>query len=231
MATLTVTPIRTFTSGETVTPTKLNELSQPNVALTAASIVEADLANGAVTTAKIANANVTTAKIADTSVTPIKLSQPFTLRTSQFSTSGSFVDFTDIPSWAKRITVMLYYVSFNGTADMLIQLGSGSFKTSQYASWSNFLYGGVGSGLAGSAAGFPIYMSSSTNVAVGAVRIHLVDYNIWVAEGVGTYANSGAQWFTAGSVPLSGVLDRVRITRSNATDTFDAGTINISYEG
>ena len=75
MATLTVTPIRTFTSGETVTPTKLNELSQPTVAISnivnadisasaaiaksklalTGEIVEADIANGAVTNAKIAS--------------------------------------------------------------------------------------------------------------------------------------------------------------------------------
>jgi hypothetical protein len=30
---------------------------------------------------------------------------------------------------------------------------------------------------------------------------------------------------------LSGTLDRVRITTVNGTDTFDAGSINILYEG
>ena len=64
MATITVTPIKTFVSGETVTPTKLNELSQSTVALTAGTIVDADIASDAVTTAKILDANVTDAKIA-----------------------------------------------------------------------------------------------------------------------------------------------------------------------
>ena len=64
MATLTTTPIKVFVSGETVTPTKLNELSQPTVALTAGTIVAADIAADAVTTAKILDANVTTAKLA-----------------------------------------------------------------------------------------------------------------------------------------------------------------------
>ena len=64
MATLTITPIKTFVSGETVTPSKLNELSQSTVALTAGSIVAADIASDAVTTAKILDANVTTAKLA-----------------------------------------------------------------------------------------------------------------------------------------------------------------------
>jgi len=33
------------------------------------------------------------------------------------------------------------------------------------------------------------------------------------------------------SISLSGTLDRVRITTVNGTDTFDAGSINILYEG
>jgi hypothetical protein len=35
----------------------------------------------------------------------------------------------------------------------------------------------------------------------------------------------------AGSVTLSATLDRIRITTVNGTDTFDAGSINIAYEG
>jgi microcystin-dependent protein len=73
MATITVTPIKTFVSGETVTPTKLNELSQSTVALTAGTIVDADvsasaaialskLATGALPTAiTVASANMVTA--------------------------------------------------------------------------------------------------------------------------------------------------------------------------
>jgi len=36
---------------------------------------------------------------------------------------------------------------------------------------------------------------------------------------------------TAGSISLAAVLDRIRITTVNGTDTFDAGSINILYEG
>ena len=48
MATLVTTPIKTFVSGETVTPTKLNELSQSTVALTAGTVAVADLATATV---------------------------------------------------------------------------------------------------------------------------------------------------------------------------------------
>ena len=73
MATLTVTPTQTFISGDTVLPATLNQLAQSTVALTAGSIVAADIASGAVTTAKILDANVTAAKLADSAVTTAKV--------------------------------------------------------------------------------------------------------------------------------------------------------------
>ena len=71
----TVTPGKTFTSNEIVTPTNLNQLGVPTVS----NIVTADLADASVTTAKIADANVTTAKIADGAVTQSKLNSSVTL--------------------------------------------------------------------------------------------------------------------------------------------------------
>jgi hypothetical protein len=82
MATLTVTPTQTFISGDTVLPATLNQLAQSTVALTAGSIVAADIASDAVTDVKIASgvdaSKLTTgtlpiARIADAAVTPAKL--------------------------------------------------------------------------------------------------------------------------------------------------------------
>ena len=73
MATITVTPGHTYGTTDTVTSTNLNDLGSPTVALTAGSILTADIADANVTTAKIADANVTTAKIADANVTFAKL--------------------------------------------------------------------------------------------------------------------------------------------------------------
>ena len=73
MATITVTPGHTYGPTDTVTSTNLNDLGSPTAALTAGSILTADIADANVTTAKIADANVTTAKIADANVTFAKL--------------------------------------------------------------------------------------------------------------------------------------------------------------
>ena len=47
-----------------------------------------------------------------------------------------------------------------------------------------------------------------------------------LGDSVNNYASYGA-----GLKTLSGTLDRIRITTVNGTDTFDAGSINIMYEG
>ena len=73
MATITVTPGHTYGPTNTVTSTNLNDLGSPTAALTAGSILTADIADANVTTAKIADANVTTVKIADANVTFAKL--------------------------------------------------------------------------------------------------------------------------------------------------------------
>jgi hypothetical protein len=82
MATFTITPTQTFISGDTVLPATLNQLALSNVALTAGTIVEADIAAGAVTNAKLASgidaSKLTTgtlpiARVADGAVTNAKV--------------------------------------------------------------------------------------------------------------------------------------------------------------
>jgi hypothetical protein len=67
-------------------------------------------------------------------------------------------------------------------------------------------------------------------VFYGQMIISNVGSNIWVATGqVGRTDNTFLS-SCQGGVSLSGVLNMVRITTDNGTDTFDAGTINILYE-
>jgi hypothetical protein len=56
MATITVTPGHTYGTTDTVTSTNLNDLGSPTAALTAGSILTADIADGSITVAKLATA-------------------------------------------------------------------------------------------------------------------------------------------------------------------------------
>jgi len=153
--------------------------------------------------------------------------------TAQASTSGTRIDFTGIPSWAKRVTVMFNGVSTNGTSPNLsIQVGSGSIAVSGYVAGQTYvLVSGAASGGASSIYLFPIQYGVSSYALSGALVFNLLGSNIWCAEGV-FYNSVTAPYIcqVAGTVALSGALDRVSICTSTGTDTFDAGSINILYE-
>jgi hypothetical protein len=146
-------------------------------------------------------------------------------RGTAVTASGTSVDFTSIPSWVKRITVMFNAVSTNGSSFLLLQIGSGSFTTSGYSGSSM-----AGNAFAANSAGFIIMNNmSAANLCSGNVTITALSSLIYSSSGAvfGT-ANIGSA--SGGSVTLGGTLDRIRITTVNGTDTFDAGSINILYE-
>ncbi len=150
--------------------------------------------------------------------------------TAVASTSGTAIDFTGIPSWVKRVTVMLAGVSTSGTSNILLQAGSGSFSTSGYLGSTSNQTGG---GIATISAGFLLTVSTTAaaNLHHGVATLALVTGNTWVEQSIVTPSNTNVGYWGSGSIALSGTLNRIRITTVNGTDTFDAGTINILYEG
>ena len=146
--------------------------------------------------------------------------------TAVASTSGTSVDFTGIPSWAKRITVMLAGVSTSGTSNILIQIGdSGGIEDAGYLSTSDA--SGV---IANSTSGFVIRTASASNVMSGHMILTPINGNLWISSSV-LKQNTTVVMAGGGDKTLSDTLTQVRITTANGTDTFDAGTINIMYEG
>jgi hypothetical protein len=165
-----------------------------------------------------------------TTWTSVAGSYPLTSGTAVASTSGTSIDFTSIPSWVKRITVMFNGVSTNGSSLLQVQIGAGSVTTTGYI-------GSVNKANAGANFAFTDgFLILATNNSSWATYGHLVLTNIssnsWVeSSNVSTaQAGSDGNQIGAGVLALSGTLDRVRITTVNGTDTFDAGSINILYE-
>lgn len=152
--------------------------------------------------------------------------------TTVATTSGTNVDFTGIPSWAKRVTVLFAGVSTNGSSIIQIQLGtSGGFETSGYLGAGGYIQNAGASGVSNFTSGFGITQANSAaSVYHGSMIIASLGSNQWVANGAFARSDSVVQNFGQGSKTLSGVLDRVRITTVNGTDTFDAGSVNILYE-
>jgi len=159
-------------------------------------------------------------------------------RGTSVTASGTSVDFTSIPSWVKRITVMFDGVSTNGSSLPVIQLGdSGGIETTGYASQGT---------LCGSNTYFPSSTSTSafliadtgysqaSSTYTGVMVINNLTSNTFVAYSQCDMRNrvgsSPVIGLGSGSKTLSATLDRVRITTVNGTDTFDAGSINILFE-
>jgi hypothetical protein len=200
-----------------------------NVATKVAVTGDVTISNAGVTA--IGSSKVVTAMITDANVTPAKLSQPLTLATAQNTTSGTSIDFTGIPSWVKRITVMFDGVSVSGASAFLIQLGdSGGVETTGYNGGGGRFGTSAYEG-ATFTAGFGFNNTTAATLYSGMVIIANMTGNTWSAQG--TLGGSGVEvsGITAGSKTLSATLDRIRLTTVNGTDTFDAGSVNIMYEG
>jgi len=158
---------------------------------------------------------------------------PYTYQTTKLGTStavtlssGTYTDFTSIPSWVKRITVMLSDVSTSGTSLMQVQIGtSGGVSDSGYTSLAAYDRGAE----ADSTTGLLLTQNQAESKLYSGhlVLTKLTGYT-WVASTI--IVDPIRAHFGAGTKTLSTTLDRVRLTTVNGTDTFDAGKVNILYE-
>jgi hypothetical protein len=152
--------------------------------------------------------------------------------TAVASTSGTSIDFTSIPSWVKRITVMFAGVSTNGTSFKQMQLGTTSgVVTTGYKSSCSLIYGSNATTVASATTGFLMNSDLAAEELTGQYVFTLLGSNLYVGSTIFQSSTNTRVWQGAGQITLGGTLDRVRITTVNGTDTFDAGSINILYEG
>ena len=145
------------------------------------------------------------------------------------STSGTSIDFTSIPSWVKRVTVMFNGVSTNGSSNYLIQAITGA-STVVNSGYSSSASTGA-SGATSTAGNVLMAVTAAGTVYNIAVTLVNVTGNTWLTTCVGGTGASNAGNISGGTVSLGAVLTGVRLTTVNGTDTFDAGTVNILYEG
>jgi hypothetical protein len=149
--------------------------------------------------------------------------------TAVTSAGQTSINFTNIPSWVKRVTVLFSGVSTSGTADVIVQLGTGATPT-----YTTSGYLGSVSNQAGTVenftSGFKVVNSmAAASVYHGNILICNVTSNTWSESAVLGNSNAGGTRMSGGSIPLADALTAVSITTS-ASDTFDVGTINIFFE-
>lgn len=148
------------------------------------------------------------------------------LMTAQATTSGTQKDFTGIPSWVRRVTVMFSGASTNGTSNILVQIGgSGGIATTGYNSGAQ-IPGGIVTSTSGYIATNSI---DATSLISGSIVLTRIVGNTWTMLGL-LYQSTGVVASSAGDKTISSALTQVRITTVGGTDTFDAGSVNIMYE-
>ena len=147
------------------------------------------------------------------------------------ATSGTFIDFTAIPSWAKRVTLSFAGLSTTGTSQPMIQIGtSGGVQTTGYSTATTSVTTGVNASVAFTN-GWQLFSGAASSVLAGSLVLTLIDSATGTWAATGCFSSNGpAVIITAGSKQLSGVLDRVRLTTAGGADTFDAGSVNILFE-
>jgi hypothetical protein len=158
--------------------------------------------------------------------------QRITSGTAVASTSGTSIDFTGIPAWVKRVTVMFAGVSTNGTSFKQMQLGTVSgVVTTGYKSSCSLIFGSNSTVVASATTGFLMNSDLAAEELTGQYVFTLLGSNLYVGSTIFQSSTNTRVWQGAGQITLAGALDRVRITTVNGTDTFDLGSVNILYEG
>lgn len=198
------------------------------------ALINADTSSGVVITSDTSGSLAlqsagTTKMTVGTSIT-MNTGGLITSATSQASTSGTSITFGSIPSWVKRITVMCGGISTSGTSDYIVRLGtSGGIVSTGYDSMRGQNNNGTGS-ISRRTDSFVISSASASSTYQGNIVITNLSGNIWTSTGL--FCDSTTTFnSSSGYVSLGAVLTQIAVTTVGGTDTFDAGNINILYEG
>lgn len=147
--------------------------------------------------------------------------------------SGAGVTFTNVPSWARHVSIHFYGMSFTaGTGVAKLRIGtSGSLETSGYLSKDGVI------ATAGAAAGSrtdsmaniaAMPGSSGSDLFYGEMILRRISGNKWICQSMSSRTTDNQSRFGVGWIELSGTMDTVGFICTS--DQFDAGTINIQYE-
>jgi hypothetical protein len=198
---------------------------------TLTSIANAIPQNGGTFTGGVSGTTFTGTTFTGTSfVTPTGTLYPLVSGTAVASTSGTSIDFTGIPSTAKRITVMFQSLSTNSTSNYVIRIGNTTVTATGYVSTMTYVNTTSNSSVGlTDTTGYLLTRDISAGTSfTGIMTICLLSNFVYVASF--NASTTGSTFQGSGFLNLGSVLDRVRLTTINGTDTFDAGSINIMWE-
>lgn len=152
----------------------------------------------------------------------LSYASPLTLMAA-VSASGTAVDFTSIPSWVRKVEVILNNVSLDGSDHLLVQIGdSGGIENTGYVATGDSL-----SSSSSSTSGFISQIGNASRAFTGKFSLVHIGSNLWIASFSGR-VDTSISVYGGGSKTLTGTLDRVRVTPTGA-NSFDGGTVAVLY--
>jgi hypothetical protein len=150
--------------------------------------------------------------------------------------SGANIDFTDIPDWATRVTIVYAGVSTNaaaasilsvrvGTEDGVVATGYAGAATTNGASSVVTLQGTASWGFItqGNAPAAPSLLHGVAELVKG-------NGNTWSFTSKLGRSDGANMYMGAGSIALAKPLTSVRLTTTVGTDVYDAGEFTVYYE-
>lgn len=149
---------------------------------------------------------------------------------TQATTSGTSIDFSGIPDWVTRITIVFDNVSQSGSTNLRVQIGdSGGLETTGYENVAGNIAAGSTAGLFSTTGGFDVAVTNAAHSLVGTMVLERLnnDSKDWVATLVGM-TNLPLMFWTAGHKKLSGDLTQVSLVAQ--TGVFDNGQVTLYYE-
>lgn len=159
--------------------------------------------------------------------------QKITQGTSVSPTTSTIIDFTSIPSWVKRISMMFNAVAINGSSRPVVRLGTSGGIVSTGYSGTQYGVAATGGAFFNISNGFDLIDNGSAVSGMifhGIITIDNISSNIWSASFVGGLSNGAVMEFMGASVNIGATLTSVRLTTQNGTVQFTGGTVNILYE-
>ena len=155
------------------------------------------------------------------------------LQAAVAAASQTSIPFTGIPAWVNRVNIHFAGLSTNGTSSVTVRIGdSGGLENSGYAGTSTTLVG-TGSVTSTFVTGFALDFGSADTAAAtrsGTMTLHRRGGNEWSCMSTVGLSNTAAFSTTAGGKTLSDTLTQLAVTTVNGSDTFDSGSVSISWE-
>lgn len=154
-------------------------------------------------------------------------------RAAQNTTSGTSITFSNIPAWAKRLTILMNQVSTSGSSIVLVRLGTaGGVISSGYNANGGHFIGGATSSVTAQTAGFPFDAAgNAADTIVGSMRIVNISGTLWIEDASTSISPNNRIGVSGGSVDPAAAVTTLTLTTVNGTDTFDAGSVGLLIEG